>query len=484
MLAGLRGLALLAALSISGAASAAETVFLPDATAFSESDQEVADSILGMISTVLQDNDFVIIDSLVLRTAVGDVLDACPRRELPHCTQLALRSLPARVGVLLRVDREGDNPLLVIDFFDQEQEEPIRQAALPIHDGNEQRVALQVTMFVIDVFEEIGESPPELVEAARRLREETYAEPEPEPEEVAPVVVPAPVPQVTQVIVQPDALPAPAGPTPEEIAAEEERLRALEALRAEEKRLRHYARGSLLAYEHRDGEHPMAWIKRRKPHADRFLIELSGGGAFVDVNREALILGASDGGQGWDQTWWREGPTQGAGGRMGLYLGYAPTTIFDLGVTFGFTIYQSTVSLGFMATGEDANTGDPQSSKNLRFFMQPRFRLYTVPLGVVKPYFVVGAEVELQPKTKYTALDDRDELPIPTGGWIPGVIGGFGVIFDVHYRVGVVVEGTAEYQMGNLSGIREDGVRLGRVEPAPVPTGWTATATLGVQVRI
>lgn len=164
-----RSLLLLAGLFLPTPGVAADAVLVPQASASEGLSPTVASNIEGLVGEVMRDNEFVVLTPDVVRRAIGPVLDTCTLEDMASCATVALSSTPARLAILLRVSLLDGRTMLHVDFIGPGGSEPIRQMVLPVESGRERRVALQVTMFALDVAGELGPAPPALVDAARHL---------------------------------------------------------------------------------------------------------------------------------------------------------------------------------------------------------------------------------------------------------------------------------------------------------------------------
>jgi hypothetical protein len=483
--AGARGALVLGALLGGSTAYADDVILVPEMQANTEIDPVWASDIQAIILQTLKDNGFVVLDAATVRRVAGDVLDRCAPSEQARCTRDALKSVPAAVGLqlLLSPMPEGGTQIGV-EFYDEEQAEPIRQMTLPIEIGKERRLALQIAMFSLDVVNEVGPSSQGVIDAARAM-----------------VGGPRPIPQVT-----PDTIRVYGGSDdpnlrpeePDEDLIEEdpdedlsnpdsiEEEEPVEPIVKEKDVLPRYLEGSRNAYKARK-EPAEVWYKKRSPHAGRLLLEVRGGFGHSDVNRQAYSLADTEPDGTVASIYYIEGPVKGIGARVDAFLGYAPATMFDFGVLVGAEIARDNVVLGLMEANEDPKFGAPERFTIGRTVVQPRFRAWLVQLGPVKPYLAAGLEFKF---VSAWTFDVEGDLPLsrPPGGLIYSVVGGLGLAFDPHPRVGVLLGGDLHYHLGALSKTRAyssspDGP-VGNAFPTATGSGFTILPTLGLQIRL
>jgi hypothetical protein len=473
--------------ALSPGASAADAVLLPHVVAIDPEDVDVAAGLHRVVREVLETDDFVVLEPEDVREVLGEALDVCPPAQRTGCVSVALMGIPVRVGVVVRVERRVEGKVVVVDLVHQGETEPIRSLVLPLVFGEERRIAVQVVLAALDVFEQVGASSPPMVEAARRM---AYG---PALIHSGPVVV-----SEEEDLDEEDPLEADLDE--EDPFAEEEELerpprRALDAevdvmlgrlddegVPASDElppRLFAGARGS---YEAREGE-AGAWYKRHAPHAGRFIVELRGGLAYGDVKRRLLTMGALDDQQQLTAVLWEEGPVQGLGGLFELGLGYAPVTFLEIGVVGGMRFVRDEIAIGYMNEGQTPTFGDLTAFDVVRPYVQPRVRAYPVHLGIAKPFVVVGGRFEFVKAWRFNT-GTAQPFPRPPGGVLYGIVSGLGLVVDPVPRLGIVIESTLTYNLGTLSNVRLAGTLVGDPPLPPAGKGWSLDVVVGLQLRL
>lgn len=470
-------------------ALAADVVLLPHAQAAPGVDESIASNVEALVSEVMQDNEFVVLDPEVVRRVLGPVLDSCTSDKAASCASVALTGTPARLAVLLTVLDEEGRTMLQVDFVGPDDPEPMRQMVLPMEEGKERRLALQITMFAIDTAEDLGPAPPALVESARHLVatepevvtriegpkvEDLLAE---EPEEVEPLVFDEPEPT------------DPEGPeleVPDEIFEEEERgeVGSLEWQDEDGQIPRRFYLGSERSYKEHRGRGD-GWLKKKRPHAGRVLFEVRGGVGLGDLTRSTTVLGEPSSVEGQlASTFFQEAPQFGVVGRVEGYVGYAPVTMIDVGLLVGVNIASDDVTVGYMGTDEEPDLGSTEQLTVPRVYLQPRLRAYLVPLGIAKPYLLVGGEILFVPDWAFD-ITTNEPFPRPAGGITGGAVGGGGLSIDPDPRMGLLLEVTGTRYFGGLSGPRFEGELIGTAPPGlDGVRRWAVGISLGLQFRL
>lgn len=466
-------------------AIADDVILVPEMQATTDLDPGWAETIQATILQTLTDNGFVVIDAATVRRVAGDVLDRCAPADRLTCTREALHSTPGSVALQLAlVSTPEGGAEISVEFYAETQPEPVRQLSLPIEMGKERRIALQIAMFALDVVNEVGPSSPGVVQAARTLVGSARPTPQPGSSEIKvygsmenPALPPEEEPEdlladdPEEDLSDPDSIeedePIPTGPKEEELPN-----RLLSGVRR--------------AYDDRE-DPAAAWYKKRSPHAGRFLIELRGGFGHSDLNRQAYSLADLDAADEIEALYWTEGPIQTIGGRVDGFIGYAPATMLDFGVVVGVDIASDIVVLGIMEEGQDAEFGEPEKFTVARPVVQPRLRLWPVQLGPVKPYIAVGMEFKFVGDWTFD-VEGGQPLARPPGGVVYSVVGGLGLSFDPHPRVGILLGADLQYHLGKLAKTREVSTDpegpSGNPFPTSVGAGFTILPGLGVQIRL
>ncbi len=459
-------------------ALAADVVLLPDPVAGAGVTEAEAEAIWLLVAEVMNDNEFVVITEPVLERVMGPVLRDCRATSSPEaCASIALTSLPARLAVLLTMRSEGERLMLEVSFVGQETASPVQQMAVPVEMGKQRRVALQVTMFSLDVAEEEGQLPPAMVEAARRMVDASRPAP-PDPVRVPPVDDLFGFDEDEELLADEDLM----DETPQREPEEDERLPVPGAPR-DDVPSRLYA-GSERPFAARRGTGDQ-WLKEKRAHAGRVILEVRGSAGIGGLSRIATVLGEPSATNGeLESTFIQEAPRYEVLGRAELYIGYAPATMVDIGVLVGVNFARDFVTVGYMQQGQEPLLGEPEELFVVRPYLQPRLRLYLVPLGVAKPYVVLGGEMIFVSTWDFD-VTTAEAFPRPSGGVMAGLLGGGGISFDPVPRVGVVIEATASRYLGDISGVRFEGTVVGVVpDPLPGVQRWSVGVGAGLQFRL
>lgn len=456
-------------------ASASEVVLLPAVVAIEEGDEDAAGDLRDALVRVLRADDFVVLEPPDVRPVLGEALEVCPPAQRTGCVSVGLMSIPARVAIVVRVERGVGAPAAVVDFVHQGDAEPIRSLRLSLGVGEEERVAVQVALGALDVFEQVGASSPAMVEAARRMTQlgsSSYG---------------GIVRGIVPLSEEPDDEEGPLDAAPfEEEALDAEVDVMLDRLDAQAPEVDELAprlfAGARRDYEAREGD-VTAWLKLRRPHAGRFLIELRGLLSYGDVKRQLLTMGALDEDQALTAVLWEEGPVQGLSGGLELSLGYAPTTYLEFGVIGGVRFVYDEGAIGYMNEGSTPSFGEMTPFFVPRPYVQPRLRVYPVHLGVAKPFVLLGGRFEFVKNWRFNT-GTAQPFARPPGGVLYGLQGGVGVVIEATPRVGVVVESSMTYHIGQLAKVRVAGTLVGDAPLPPVGEGWGLDVALGLQFRL
>jgi hypothetical protein len=471
-----RWLPVAASLLCAWPAFAEDTILVPALVGADDLDPGWVSDVEREVIRVLNDNGLVVIDAATARRQLGGLIDDCPATQRPACVRDALMSLPPRVGLQLSMRSEADGRVILSgDFYAEDTAEPVGQLSLPVEHGREARLALQIALFALDTLHEVGPASPGMVQAARHMvAAPTSSTPADPPIRPTPSVDP----------VWDETLEDDEDPTSATAIAEDEE--EAEPIREEEPPSR-YLVGLRRAYEARDDE-AMAWYQRKAPHAGRFVLEVRGGIGHADVNRLAVsLLGPAD--QDPRQATWYEGPRKGVGGRVDLFVGYAPTSWFDLGVIAGLWIAKDQITVGYQSDNASPTTSPAVLFTAPRASIQPRTRFWLVQTGIAKPYLGVGVDLTFVGSWRFTPEASSPGGPVepfqhPSAGLVVSPVGSLGLSIDVDPHVGIVLDGSFLYRTGPLSRNRQAGTLVGTPPALESPAGFTIAPTLGLQFRL
>ncbi len=463
-------------LFLAAPAAAGEPVVFPDVTPGSTSDFALAFMLQEKVLVALERDGHLVLTADAARPVVGGALDQCA--DQPGCPFAALQQLPADVAVVVRVSRADGAVHGEVSVFDSGGTKPLEVRHYIIEPGAENAFAREIAKLTEEVLSLRSPASAGERAAAQALVQAASAP----PVVTAPTTAPAPVPT-------PD-VPGPAPATPKPPPARDYATLTFEERLADtgvEPRhilgsKRHFMKSNL---------DPRDWLFKSRSHAGRVVIDVRGGYSFGDSDRAADVRVVLDEEGGNASEWLQEGPRPGNRVRAGLFVGYAPTTWMDFGVLLGLQYSQKYLTTGWRAEGGPArpsNEADPVAA--LMIDLQARVRFYPAPVGVAKPFLLVGGDLRIfdafhiidpaHPFVPSTRLD----YPDPPGGLIPGVTGGGGLLIDPGTVVGFFVEGTYTHHLGLRAGPAELGAKPSDAPTPAEPTGYTIGVVGGVQFRI
>jgi hypothetical protein len=438
-------------------AYAGEPVLVPDFTPGTTSEFALAFMLQERVVQGLTGAGHVVLGAEAIEPVVG-ALDACA--DVEGCPIPALQQLPARVAVVVRVERKDGATSAQVEIFEESGPTPVDSRAVTVVSGKEAAFTDVVVQMVNDAFRDLGPGPAtDLVAAAKLVAnaeaKATAPKPEPQPE-------PEPASGTT---------PAAAGPEGDF----EKRL-------GDAGLLPKHVAGAKAAFLE-TSKAPLEWFEEMVPHAGRLVVEVRAGMGIGDVDRVADVRLALDADAVELAEWYQESPAYNRRVRGAIYAGYAPATWVDLGAVIGLQYGERTLSTAFTQEGDDGAPPRSDSVQAVQGFVQPVARFYVAPLGIAKPYLAVGGDVRFFDRWKITDPPGVDYPTIP-GGVVPGVVGGGGLVIDP----GPIVGFFGDVGYTRHFGVRSAAAQKGdRPDDAPAPPGvrhWTLGVTGGVQFRL
>jgi len=464
-----------ASLALAAPAVAGEPVVLPDVTPGATSDFALAYMLQQKVQVALEREGQIVLTTDAARPIVGDALDQCA--DVAGCPFAALQQLPASIAVVIRVSRADGAVHGEVSIFDQGGTKALEVRHYIIEPGAETAFAREVAKLTSDVFSLRSPAPADeimqatkLVKAAEARTETPQTAVVPKPAEPAPA--PAPAPAATP-------KPAPA-PAPRDFSGMsfEERLADTEVAP------RHIV-GSKHNFMKSNGD-PRDWVFKSRSHAGRVIIDVRGGYGFGDIDRSADVRVVVDADGNNTSEWLQEGPVQSQRVRAGMFVGYAPLTWMDAGILVGMQYSQKQLSTGWRRQGDPTGReGQANPVPAVTIDLGARVRLYPVPVGIVKPYLLVGGDARFF--DAFHIIDPTNppvDYPDPPGGVVPGVTGGGGLMFDAGPIVGFYAEGSYTYHFGLRSSPAELGTKPPDAPPPPASIHYTVGVVGGVQFRI
>lgn len=437
-------------------ATAGEPVFLAPIVAGHPDDRGVVDRAQEETRERLLGRGWVVLDA-------DSVAAVVPRTEVSYCgiqplqcASAVLPLLPVRVGVMARVDRVGQELVGHVEYVAPNGKSAMRSVDLSVLTGSEDLFADEIVRVLGEVVAPLDSAPAEIITDATRV---VSGQVDPTAGPVASAGAPAPRREPVDL---PKGLDT-AGVARRRFAGARQRLS-------------------------RSGLHPLDFIHRSTPHAGQAVIELRAGFGWGDVDRQVYFRDEVRDGETTNR-WYREAPAEGTDFLGGGYIGYAPITALDFGVLFGFQYASRVVNaqtLTLTGPGDTPDREEPALSlvQAIDVVVQPRVRLYAVALGPVKPYVVAGGELK-----RFQGYEVPVEAIGPPGGWIPGAVGGLGVVLDPGPLVGFFAEGTYTLHFGpRTAEVTDSGPTewqwLASEPPLSDNLGGTITVTGGVQFRL
>jgi hypothetical protein len=180
------------------------------------------------------------------------------------------------------------------------------------------------------------------------------------------------------------------------------------------------------------------WARQAMIRKGKFILELQGGGVFGDVDRNYLVRTQVQ--QITDDLFGTVASTQhesflnGKGAMGSISLGYAVAWWFEPSIVLGLQIGQKFLDTGWEHVLDDGSLYEQENrsyspTQALMALVEPRFRVFFVATGPVKPFALAGASVRgfdgfLPPDL--VGVDYPDTVP----GFDLGVTVGGGLTFD------------------------------------------------------
>ncbi len=457
-----------------------EVILVPEFTPGTTSEFSLAFMLQERVIEALESAGNVVLTGDMVEPIVGPLI-ACA--DVEACPVNELRKLPARFALVVRVVRTEGIITAEYSVVDRASGNSMEKGKLLVVPGQEQDAVSRMVTAAESYTESLGPISPEELASAQGIVTESKAPkvPPPEKDPVPPLVPPEgdPVGERKDPVGPPIEDP-PSEPALDPLAAKSDFEKRLEEAGLQPRHLL----GAKKSFN-KTKLPPRKWFFRNSPHAGRLIIEVRGGIGLGDVDRAADVraYGATDG-DTWTQTgdWFQEGPKKNLRVRGGVYVGYAPVTFLDVGTVIGVQYGQRTLTTAYYS-GSEASDPSTDVVAAVQMYAQPQVRFTIVPLGAVKPYLYVGADLRIF--DGYQIVDPVDvDYPEPPFGFVPGALGGGGICFDPSPIVGICFDGAYTRHFG----IRADAAQAGDPPPdapeAPRGTEGTVGVTGGVQFRL
>lgn len=465
----MRAFVLAPLIALATPAFAGEPILVPDFTPGTTSEFGLAFMLHERVVEALHDDGHVVLTGDAVSPLVGPLV-ACA--DEAGCPYDALQQLPARWALVVRIERRDGNLTAIVQLYEKSGASPIDKATLIVTPGKEQDFGAAVVGMLDGAVTDLGPTPSSELAKARALLSAPTPVGTP-PDRVAGDPIP---PHATHS--PPEDLDAKTPPGPKAPASAT--LTVPEKLDKAGLKPRHIV-GCKGSFGEWDGP-PLEWLYKNAPHAGRFTVEVRGGLAIGDVDRHADVLLALDNDLAIQTAWFQEGPVSQKRPRGALYLGYAPTTWLDLGTVLGLQYGHRTLTTGFTVDGSPGNSADSEVQA-VQVWFQPIARFYFVPMGPIKPYVFVGADIRAFDHYKI-APSGNLTFPEPPAGVVPGPNGGAGLLVDPGPIVGFFAEGSYTQHLGVRAVAAESGTRPPDAPSPPGYTGHTIAITGGVQFRL
>jgi opacity protein-like surface antigen len=232
-----------------------------------------------------------------------------------------------------------------------------------------------------------------------------------------------------------------------------------------------------------------SWLQKMRPHRNNGHIEVFGGMPYGDTVRSYDVRVALDAASleqiGLSE---RDIYTEGVGYEFGAAIGFTPSPWMDLSALFSLMGGTKELTTGWATIDgnivQDSDVFEHNSTRSLSAIVEPRMRLYLLPVSWMKIYGLGGITVRFADAYTVPDLNVVDYPDRPSWTMVGWMVGG-GLMFDPHERLGIYVETpwVHWFQPGD-SYSTESGV-LPPILPGSVEkTGWVLRGTAGVQFRL
>jgi hypothetical protein len=473
----------------------ATDVLVPDATPGSMSDFAVAGMVGGMVADAIRNTGVDVQDSEGMGWARGDA-DAC--FDVEECPANLWDRTDARMAVVMAFTTGDRGVVAEVRLHGAEQAPPIRVIKETVPNGKESAFAKKVAAAVSEILPNLpargGLALDEDEDEDAGLSKLLSTLPTPEGE-VEDLDVPAPKSKTrtkardveeeeepapkakakARVAEEEEEEPAPKAKAKAKVAEEEEeepapkaKAKAKEEPKAKVAQAKseraptsaeRFAQDEKAQRERKEMGIPWwsygayvdsklprdQWLREARVHTGKLSIEANGGWGIGDVDRGyGVRVGLEYAGQDLStvgtSTW--EGFGGGGGFTGSVGVGYAPFWFLDAGVSFGIQMGDKTMNVGWECAGcdDDADQHEYDPVSAVQLTISPRVRGLPLATGLVKPYALAGATIQVY--DGFTVPDEGQKVDYPDSGggtgWGPTF--GAGVFIDPRPEISIFVE--------------------------------------------
>lgn len=232
-----------------------------------------------------------------------------------------------------------------------------------------------------------------------------------------------------------------------------------------------------------------SWLRRMRPHVNNGHFEIFGGAPYGDTVRTYDVRVALESST-LEQigVYERDIYAEGVGFEFGAAVGFTPSPWLDFSALFSVMGGAKQLTTGWASIDgnilQDSDVYEHDTTRSLSAVVEPRMRLYLIPVSWMKLYALTGITVRFSDAYTVPDLNVVDYPDRPSWTMVGWMVGG-GLMFDPHDRLGIFLETpwVHWFQPGD-SYSTQSGV-LPPIMPGAVNrTGWVLRGSLGLQFRL